>query len=300
VLQSLGVSEIAVLRQRGLPPRSVNPDSFHTLTTWEEAEAWKPEAAIICTPTSFHAAQTARCIRNGWHVLCEKPVGIAASDLVQIRLALQENPHVQLRVAYMLPFHPFMVKLGEVIKSGRLGKLLAQHTYWGEYLPDWHPWEDYRQSYAALQELGGGATLTLSHDMDLCIGLAQSEVIGWYRQENRASKLEIDTESASDVSISFEDGTTAHCHMSFHDRVPRRYYRFVFDNGVVEIEYLDGWMDILEPGGKTERIDIDGWERNDMFRAQWRAFEHQIIAGKQADTEAQLKRSDLLLRIGRG
>jgi predicted dehydrogenase len=174
------------------------------------------------------------------------------------------------------------------------------HTYWGEYLPDWHPWEDYRQSYAALKSLGGGATLTLSHDLDLCCNLAAAPIAAWHRQENRASLLEIDTESAADVSISFANGATAHCHLSFHDRVPRRNYRFVFDNGVVEIDYLASRMDILQPGGIVNTQTLQGWERNDMFRDQWKAFITQIEAKNPQATINQLNRSELLLQMASG
>jgi len=300
VLQSLGIKDIAVLRSRQLPPRTVNPDTFTTFTSWEQAIAWHPDAAIVCTPSSQHPAEAARCMSLGWHVLCEKPLASSSADLTPIFEASLRHPQVQLRVAYMLTFHPFIAKVKEVAGSGRLGRLIAQHTYWGEYLPDWHPWEDYRQSYAALEGLGGGATRTLSHDLDLCLWLAGSPVTTWHRQENRASTLEIDTDSAADVSVKFANGTTAHCHLSFHDRVARRYYRFVFDKGVIEIEYLQGWMDILEPGGKTERLDLDTWERNDMFKAQWHAFVAQIAEGGTATTLAQLERSRLLLEMAAG
>jgi hypothetical protein len=88
--------------------------------------------------------------------------------------------------------------------------------------------------------------------------------------------------------------------MSFHDRIPRRHYRFVFDKGIVEIEYLAGWMDILEPHAHRERIELEGWERNDMFKHQWQAFVAQIEANDPAATQAQLARTEILLEMAAG
>ena len=299
VLQSLGERDIAVLRSRGLPPRSVDEASFTTLRSWEEAIAWKPEAVIICTPTSRHAEEAARCLQLGWHVLVEKPLGALPEEIALVDAAHRQAPDRQLRVAYMLPFYPHMQRVQQIVHSGELGRLVAQHTYWGEYLPEWHPWEDYRQSYAALRSLGGGATLTLSHDLDLCCSLADSPVEAWFRMENHASGLEVDTESASDVSIRFTNGSTAHCHLSFHDRSSRRHYRFVFQEGVVEIDYLAGTLQILRNGEAPIVENLTGWERNDMFRAQWQAFLAQVERGDQAETDAQIRRSELLLTLAR-
>ena len=36
----------------------------------------------------------------------------------------------------------------------------------GEYLPYWHPKEDYKKSYASRKKLGGGVILTLIHEID--------------------------------------------------------------------------------------------------------------------------------------
>ena len=79
----------------------------------------------------------------------------------------------------------------------------ARRIDYAEYLPDWHPYEDYRTSYAARAELGGGVVLTQIHDYDLA----------WWlfgpchgRRNRRAlSDLEIDVEDTVDARL--EGGT---------------------------------------------------------------------------------------------
>ena len=65
-----------------------------------------------------------------------------------------------------LRMHPGLQKIEEWIKQDKLGKIYSVQVDLGEYLPDWHPWEDYRQSYAARADQGGGVILTLIHELD--------------------------------------------------------------------------------------------------------------------------------------
>ena len=43
--------------------------------------------------------------------------------------------------------------------EGIAGRLVSARAQFGQYLPDWHPWEDYRASYSGRADLGGGALL---------------------------------------------------------------------------------------------------------------------------------------------
>ena len=70
-------------------------------------------------------------------------------------------------VGYMMRFHPAIKKIKEILKSKYLGKIFHFSFLWGEYFPNWHKNENYKKSYAANKKMGGGAALTLSHDLDL-------------------------------------------------------------------------------------------------------------------------------------
>ena len=55
--------------------------------------------------------------------------------------------------------------------GGKLGNLLAVRATIGEYLPNWHPYEDYRQMYASRADLGGGVILSQIHEFDYLYSL---------------------------------------------------------------------------------------------------------------------------------
>ncbi|MBA7582435.1 hypothetical protein ES708_24363 [subsurface metagenome] len=70
--------------------------------------------------------------------------------------------------------------------------------YVGEYLPFWHPYEDYRKSYAAKKELGGGVLRTLSHEIDLVqYWFGEYEKI--FAKISKISDLDIEVDDSTDI-----------------------------------------------------------------------------------------------------
>jgi predicted dehydrogenase len=266
ILQELGYKNLHIFRQRNLPLRQITPDAVHIFTDWELVNDIKPVAAVICTPTAQHLRQALICVQMGIHVLVEKPLTHTLKGLSDLRQAVTTH-QTYLQVAYMLRFHPLMQRLKAIVESRQWGDLLSMQSYWGEYLPDWHPWEDYRLSYAAQRQMGGGVALTLSHDLDLVNWLADSPVQQGHILRNYLSKLEVDTESGADISIAYESGARAHCHVNYFETVPRRWYRFVFDHASVEIDYYKSEMTLFTKE-KTEVSVLPDFNRNDMFKAQ--------------------------------
>ena len=297
ILQKLGYHDLWVYRQRNLPLRTLDAGALRVVTDWAELEEVPFKAAIVCTPTAQHLAQTLWCVRRGIPVLVEKPLSHSLAGLDELKSTLAESPTL-IQVAYMLRYHPFFQKIKTLIETAELGRLLTMQTYWGEYLPDWHPWEDYRQSYAARRDLGGGVALTLSHDLDLVNWLAGSSVKTWHTLKNYRSALEIDVESGADVSLGYENGVTAHCHLNYHERTPRRWYRFAFDEGSVEVDYLAARCTVGQPGGRGQTEFLENFDRNQLFVNQTKDFFQNINKGSFAATSlGTLAESEAILQI---
>ncbi len=56
-------------------------------------------------------------------------------------------------VACQLRFHPALISLQAMLSNQVLGELIAVHAEQAEYLPPYHPYDDYRSSYAARADL---------------------------------------------------------------------------------------------------------------------------------------------------
>ena len=280
----LGQSEIAVHRSRGLPFRTLDRE-FTTYTDLESAlDRWRPEIVMVTGPTAHHLPVATAAAEAGCHVFVEKPLSDTLEGLERLEQALAASQRL-LMVGYMLRFHPLLRVVKGWLADGTLGRPMHWRSTWGEYLPDWHPWEDYREGYAARGDLGGGPALTFSHDIDLALWLF-GPVVQASSMALPESPLRMDVPSGVDLLLKHTGGVLANLHLDFYQRPPQRSYELVATKGRVVLDYFAGCLtrhaypghDAVTP----KEIDVaipaeivtlpEGWDRNDMFVAELRYF----------------------------
>ena len=79
------------------------------------------------------------------------------------------------------------------ISSGAIGSLYFAEIEVGQYLPAWSPLSDYRESYSARKERGGGAASDLSHEIDYMRYLF-GDPVSWKIMKSKVSDLDINCE----------------------------------------------------------------------------------------------------------
>ncbi len=276
-LWALGYENIIVYRQRNLPFRDIGAAKVTVVLTWDDVIKANPFAAIICTPTAQHLQQTVDCLQAGMHVLVEKPI---AHELCVPEEFIQDHlkETTMLQVGYMLRYHPLLQQVKTIIEEKTYGNLLNIQTYWGEYLPDWHPWEDYTQSYAAKDNEGGGAALTLSHDIDVALWWGGKPIGNSFCTKTQPSKLNVNTNSCFNLLLQFKNNATAHVHTNFCQKVPQRLYKILLDDAVIDVDYFASAITIATVDGVTKKI-LENFDRNDLFISQLKDFFARIKAG---------------------
>ncbi len=167
-----------------------------------------------------------------------------------------------------------MVAIKRWLESGALGRPIWARSHWGEYLPGWHPDEDYRVGYAALTEMGGGPTLTLSHDIDVMLWLF-GEVEETTAMPNRASSLQVNTEHGIDMLLQFKTGVTANIHLNYFQRPPSRRLEIVGEAGSATFDYYES-KSCLYAGDEPSPVEVvdlsPTFQRNDLFRDELAYF----------------------------
>ena len=292
----LGYRNLYVFRREKSPFRTIKGMYPKIITTWEEVEDSQSKIAVICTPTSQHLDQTIKCVRLGINVLVEKPLSNTIDGFEELRQAvIKFNTFVY--VGYMMRFHPLIEKIKTMINKNEFGKLISFQSVWAEYLPNWHTWEDYRDSYAARKELGGGSTLTLSHDIDLAMFLVKSPIGEFFTIKNYRSKLEVDVESGSDVLIRFQNGITANIHLNFFEKTKERYAKFMFDNATVVFDYFNLSLTIKVSNQIKEKINLSKFDRNDMFLSQTKFFISKIDNFSIEESIQNINNSQAIINI---
>ena len=88
----------------------------------DEALAAPVEGVVIATPAETHYELTRRALEAGKDVLCEKPLTLTYKQGAElVRLAEQQG--CILMVGHVLEYHPGIVRLLELVRSGELGKV---------------------------------------------------------------------------------------------------------------------------------------------------------------------------------
>ena len=113
-----------------------------------------------------------------------------------------------------LRFHPCIKKIKELILKKRIGTVISVKAENGSYLPDWHPKEDYTQSYASRKELGGGVLLTMIHELDYLIWFF-GEVKSVFSITGKFSDLKISADDLSVMLIQFKNKVIGEVHLDY-------------------------------------------------------------------------------------
>lgn len=295
-LHLLGYTNLLVYRQRNLPFRDIGTATPTTYTDWELVIKQKPTIAFICTVTHLHLSFTSKCVAAGMHILVEKPLSHTTKGLDKLKTQLQQQNRY-LHVGYMMRFHPFVQRIKKIIDTQQYGQLISIQSKWAEYLPDWHPWENYKESYAAQKTLGGGVALTLSHDIDQACYLTGALPQTWHTLNNHKNSLGIDVEATSDILLAFASGTTANIHLSYAQKTKERFLKVIFDNATVVFHFFENTLTTLLPDQAPRVEKLTDFDRNDLFIAQTKYFLQKINNFTSDEVQHQIETSQRIIEI---
>jgi predicted dehydrogenase len=294
-LWMLGYKNLHVYRQRNLPFRDIGEAKVNVFTEWNQIDTIQPFAAFITSPTSQHLSQSISCAEKGIHLFIEKPLSHSLVDIDRLKAEIRKTG-VYVKIGYMMRFHPIMKQIKKIVEEKTYGNLLSFHSHWGEYLPDWHPWEDYRTSYAAKKELGGGAALTLSHDLDLANWLPGSSLAEYKGISNYACSLEVNVNSGADFLLKYKNGVTGHVHLNFYEKIPRRVYSYIFEDAIIDFDYFKSEIKI----STKKQIDSEKHEqfdRNNLFMDQTKEFFSSINSFTGDDPLNNINESEVIIKM---
>jgi predicted dehydrogenase len=185
-----------------------------------------------------------------------------------------------LMVGYNFRFYKPMLTIEKALQQQKIGRVLSVRAEAGQYLPDWRPARDYRQTVSARRNLGGGVLLELSHEFDYLVWLLGDVETVWAHAD-RLSDLDVDVEDIAEVILQFRSGAVGSLHLDMVQRTATRTCRIIGTEGTITWDWdthrvrmysavMDNWTD-LRP---AERIDP-----NDMYLAELKHF-FGCVAGR--------------------
>lgn len=134
-------------------------------TSYADMLAHEPSIDVIavCSPNGLHAQHAIDGLKAGFHVLCEKPMGLSVKECGEM-MQTAERSNKRLFAIKQNRYNPPVAAVKEIIEDGKLGKVLSVQLscFWNRNT------DYYANSWKGTKDLDGGTLFTqFSHFIDL-------------------------------------------------------------------------------------------------------------------------------------
>ena len=225
------------------------------------------DVVFVTNPTSLHYETIEKFCQNTQSFFIEKPV----FDSVTVDETIFEKiKGIKSYVACPLRYNAVLQYVKENVN---LDQVYSARAISSSYLPDWRPGQDYRQTYSAHKELGGGVAIDLIHEWDYLTWLFETPQT-CYTIQTKISSLEINSEDVA-IYIAKTDKRTIELHLDYYGRQSIRMLQLFMPNETIECDIIGGTIRYLK-SGRVVKLES---ERNAF---QMREIEHffEIINNK--------------------
>ena len=198
------------------------------------------DIAFITNPTAFHFDSVTQMLSKTRHIFIEKPVFDRADYDIE---SLPWNEGGIYYVACPLRYHSVIKYLKEFVQKQQV---YSVRCICSSYLPDWRTGVDYRESYSANVELGGGVRRDIIHEWDYLLHLfgMPSEVCCEY---GKFSHLDITSEDSAVYVAKYSDKLVS-LHLDYFGCHSRREIELFIADDVVVGDLVGNQVRFLKSG----------------------------------------------------
>jgi len=228
----------------------------------------EPDIGIIANESNLHIQTAITLANTGMDLFIEKPLSNSLKESKELLKIIKKKKLVT-QVGCQLRFHKCIKKIKEIILENKLGEIISIKVECGSYLPDWHPYEDYKKSYAAKDELGGGVVLTNIHEIDYLYWFLGG-VKEIFSLTGNYSDLKISADDFSTGIIKFNSGTIAEFHLDYFQKPEHRSCKIIGTKGTLVWDSDSNIIKLFDY--KKNRWSIvfkwNNYDRNFMFKQE--------------------------------
>ncbi len=275
-LGSMGRRRIRNLLYHGIEPKNIigfdiQPDriagavKLHGITPvysfTEGIKKFNPEVFIISTPPNTHWKYFIPAARNKKHFFVEHPT----TDSGYSRLKdLMDGSFVGVP-SCTLKFHPAIKEIKKCIDKKTIGSILSFQYHLGQYLPSWHPWEDFRKVYFSKKETGACREMFAFELIWLTYALNLPEIKKIQGVTKKLSDLEMTADDFYSYIAEFKNGIMGTVVIDLLSRSPFRTLRVIGTSGTIDWEWQKNEIKILKPMKEPEILTFEEGQREKYY-----------------------------------
>lgn len=241
------------------------------------------DMVFITNPTSLHLETAVKFRPFAKAFFIEKPVFSSFNVDEQVIALLDDIPSY---VACPLRYNPVLQYVKQHVD---LEKVISVRAMSSSYLPDWRPGQDYRETYSAHTELGGGVDIDLIHEWDYLTWIfgMPTECLGI---TGRFSNLEINSNDTA-LYVAKNDVLTYELHLDYFGRKTQRTLDIYTQDDTIQCDIVGGTVTYLKEG---KIFDFNS-ERNTFQMAE---IQHFIdIAEGRTENDSNVRHGVQVLKL---
>lgn len=207
------------------------------------------DAVIISSPPDTHGKYIRFALERKKHFFAEHPTLLDGyEDILR-----NKNLKVVKAPSCTFLFYAPVKRIKNILDKGRIGKVLAFNYHMGQYLPDWHPWEDYRKVYFSQKETGACREM-FPFELIWLNWLMGSEVAGASGFMGKVSNLDMDAEDILFANLKYKNGVLGNIMIDVISRAPFRTLRILGSEGVLNWERFDHEINLYNAKTKSWKV----------------------------------------------
>ena len=181
------------------------------------------EVVSVCVPTTFHHAVVMEAIKNGKHVLVEKPIAFTVQEAEEM-IAAAKEAGVMLATGHVERFNPAVQKAKELIDDGVIGDVVSAFAKRVGPLPP------------RIKDVGVSIDLAI-HDLDIMNYLFEEDVTQVYGSMN-CSFDDSEFEDHAEIMVNFDNESTGIIEVNWLTPYKRRELELTGTAGIISVDYI--------------------------------------------------------------
>lgn len=257
--------------KRSLP--SEKPDGISNIFRDISELATDYDAVFITNPTEYHLETLKKLHPYGKNFFIEKP--LVSMHQIDEAKSFQRRSDAVYYVGAPLRYNAVIQYIRKNINPD---DVISVRSISSSYLPDWRPGQDYRKTYSAHRDLGGGVSIDLIHEWDYLRYLfGIPEKISCFT--GKKSELEIDSDDYAIYIAEFKD-KIAEIHLDYFGRSTIREVQLFLKDETVVGDIANNQIHFL---GKGKTIDFH--EERDDYQCRELVHFFNMITGIESKSD---------------
>ena len=154
-----------------------------------------------------------------------------------------------------------------------IGNIWGARIIAGQFLPSWRSGRDYRKSYSARAELGGGVLLDLSHELDYLTWFLPKKIAYISGLMLASRRLRINTEAICSFNLEYQDGSIAEVHLDYLNMPYRRSVELYGERGTLIWDDNEKTLKLYNAGIRAgKNILVKKFDQGQILKNEMRHF----------------------------